>query len=49
VDHERRTRFAGGLLRFGYRVDGGGESSSAWAALHHRIYDLLVTENQRSG
>lgn len=46
ADHGLRTRNAGVLLRLGYRVDAVGENSTAWAALNHRAYDLLITENQ---
>ncbi len=46
ADHELRTRNAGVLLRLGHHVDAVGESSTAWAALNQRAYDLLITENQ---
>jgi len=46
ADHELRTRNAGVLLRLGHRVDAVSQSSTAWAALHHGAYDLLITENQ---
>jgi DNA-binding response OmpR family regulator len=46
ADPELRTRNTGVLLRLGHRVDAVSQRSTAWAALHHRAYDLLITENQ---